>query len=115
MKIESNPIKGVTTPRARDIKSEKSEKAGAGANTGASARSASSGRATVSDDVRITENSTRLQQLEARLVDIEITDPAKVEAVRQAIADGTFQVDEAAVAEGLVQESLEQLSHQPKQ
>ena len=65
----------------------------------------------VSDNVQITGTSARLQEQEARLADVPIEDAGKVESIRQAIADGSFQVDEEAVAEGMVQESIEQLSH----
>jgi negative regulator of flagellin synthesis FlgM len=68
----------------------------------------------VSDDVRLTSTSGKLRQLESQLADVDIADSGKVESVRQAIADGTFRVDEEAVAEGLIQESIDNITHQPQ-
>lgn len=68
----------------------------------------------VHDEVELTGNAAKLQELEARLAELEITDPQKVEAIRQAIADGTFRVNEEAVADGLVNEAIELLSQQGK-
>lgn len=103
MKID-NAIKNVAPPRAREAKSDK-----------AASRTSPLAEATVSDEVRLTDHSTLLQVLETQLADIEVTDPGKVEAIRQSIADGTFKVDEEAVAEGLVRESLENLSRRAQQ
>jgi len=61
------------------------------------------------DSVDITSTSSRLQRLEATLADINSEDTEKVEAIRQAIAEGRYQVDEDAVAEKLIQNTLEQL------
>lgn len=63
----------------------------------------------VHDEVNLTGDAAKLQELEARLAELEITDPKKVEAIRQAIADGTFKVDEEAVADGLINEAIEHL------
>jgi len=65
----------------------------------------------VHDEVELTGDAAVLRELENRLAALEITDPKKVESIRQAIADGTFKVDEWAVAEGLVNETVEQLRH----
>ncbi len=102
MKIDG-PIKGVAFPRGKEVKSGK-----------ARSQDDRSTASTVSDEVQLTDNSARIRELEAQLAEIEVTDPGKVEAIRQAIADGTFKVDEEAVAEGLVQESLENIAHQAK-
>jgi negative regulator of flagellin synthesis FlgM len=67
--------------------------------------------ASVSDNVELTGTSSRMRELETQLADLPPDDAGKVEAIRQAIADGTFTVDEEAVAEGMVQETIEQLSH----
>lgn len=69
----------------------------------------------VSDRVQLTGASSFMNELEAKLSSIPVEDAAKVESIRAAIADGSFRVDEEAVAEGMVQETIEQLSHQHKQ
>jgi negative regulator of flagellin synthesis FlgM len=70
---------------------------------------------TVRDSVDITSQGALMQQLETELSSIDVSDPAKVESIRSAIADGSFKVDEEAVADGLIQETVENLSHQIRQ
>ena len=67
---------------------------------------ASSEQSAVSDEVRLTQTSEKMRHLESELSELEINDTAKIESIRQAIADGNFKVDEEAVAEGLIQESI---------
>lgn len=61
------------------------------------------------DSVNITSTTARLQALEAALADVEAQDLDKVEEIRRAIAEGRFRVDEDAVADGLIRETLELL------
>ena len=68
----------------------------------------------VRDEVDLTGNAAKLSEFEARLADLEVTDPKKVEAIRQAIADGTFKVDEEVVADALVGEAVEFISRRVK-
>jgi len=68
----------------------------------------------VQDEVELTGNASKLQELEARLTELEISDPQKVEAIRQAIADGTFKVDEEIVADGLIKEAIDLLGSMSK-
>jgi len=69
----------------------------------------------VSDEVRLTATAEKMRQLESDLGNVDITNAAKVESVRQAIADGNFKVDEEAVAESLVQESIATISRRSRQ
>jgi len=75
----------------------------------------SAGSSSVSDNVQLTDTSSRLRELEMQLSDVPMEDAGKVESIRQAIADGSFKVDEEAVAESMVRESIEQLRHRPSQ
>jgi len=59
------------------------------------------------DSVNITSTTARLQALEAALAEVEAQDLAKVDEIRRAIAEGRFQVDEDAVADGLIKETLQ--------
>lgn len=93
MKID-NTIKSIPAPRGKDTKSAVSRLL------------QPADPAAVSDEVQLTKTSEKMRQLESDLSDIDITDAAKVESIRQAIADGNFKVDEEAVAEGLIQESI---------
>jgi negative regulator of flagellin synthesis FlgM len=67
--------------------------------------------ASVSDDVKLTDTAEKLQQLERSLSSVDISNSGKVETIRQAIADGNFKVNEEAVAENLIQESITNISH----
>lgn len=68
----------------------------------------------IQDEVRLTGDAARLGELENRLAELEISDPKKVESIRQAIADGTFKVDEEAVADALINEAIDHLSSMNK-
>ncbi len=61
------------------------------------------------DSVEITPTSSQLRRMEDELGQIDSQDTSKVEAVRQAIADGSFQVDEEAVVNALVRETVDLL------
>ena len=99
MKIDS-ALQQITSVQAKDVKPKQSKgKAGASASS------------LVSDNVELTGAASRMLDLEAQLADLPPEDAAMVESIRQSIADGTFTVDEEAVAEGMVEETIEQLSH----
>lgn len=60
----------------------------------------------VHDEVSLTGGSNRLQELDKQLASLDIADPERIESLRQAIAEGRFNVDEEAVADALIKESL---------
>lgn len=103
MKIDPT-IKSVAPSRGKDTKAGKSRIAPGQAAP-----------ASVGDDVRLTSTSGKLRELEAQLADVDVADSGKIESIRQAILDGSFVVDEEAVAEGLIQESIDNITHQPRQ
>lgn len=103
MKIDS-AIQHISSVQAKGVKSKQSKNKAAGPLAGS-----------VSDNVELTGTSSLMRELEAQLAELPPEDAGKVESIRQAIADGTFKVDEEAVAEGMVQETIEQLSHQHNQ
>lgn len=98
MKID-NAINQVTSIQNKNVRAKRVKETS----------SAASGA--VSDQVELTGASSLLRDMETRLADLPGEDAAKVADIRQAIADGRFVVDEEAVAEGLVQETIEQLTH----
>ncbi len=102
MKIDPT-IKTVAPSRTKDIKAGKPPSA-----TGLASP------VSVSDDVRLTSTSGKLSELEAELAAVEVADSGKIESIRQAIADGSFVVNEEAVAEGLIKESINNITHQPQ-
>lgn len=63
-------------------------------------------------NIDLTRTSTQLQQLENQLASMPDIDMAKVEAVRQSIADGSFNVNDDAIAEKLLASVVEGLQRQ---
>jgi len=57
--------------------------------------------AAASDVVTLTDLGGRLQALTQSVADVPVVDSKRVEFFRQAIAEGTYQVDAAAVADKL--------------
>lgn len=51
-----------------------------------------------SETVSLTGTAARLQRLEEELASLPVVDASRVEAVRQAIADGTYRPDPGRVA-----------------
>jgi negative regulator of flagellin synthesis FlgM len=76
----------------------------------APARPMQADKSAISDQVNLTATAEKMSQLEGNLSEVEVSDQAKIEAIRQAIAEGRFKVDEQAVAENLVQETLANIS-----
>jgi negative regulator of flagellin synthesis FlgM len=52
--------------------------------------------------VQLTDLAARLQDLAAAVADVPVVDPARVDALRQAVANGNYQVDTEAVADKLI-------------
>lgn len=95
MKID----KRITPPAANKVsatKGKKAEKAGT--------QSANAG-----DSLTLTESSGRVRVLEAQLATVDVADAAKVDAVKAALADGTFVVDAEVVADRLIDQTKETL------
>jgi len=66
------------------------------------------------DSLTLTESSSRLRALEGELAQVDITDSAKVEAVKAAVANGTFAVDAEVVADRLIDHTKETLRKRPR-
>jgi len=62
-----------------------------------------------SDSVAITSLSARLNELEGVLAGVPVVDGEQVQSIRQAIADGRFQVDAGVVADRLLSSARELL------
>ncbi|MCA3068931.1 MAG: flagellar biosynthesis anti-sigma factor FlgM [Rhodocyclaceae bacterium] len=54
------------------------------------------------DSVEITSLSARLNQLEGVLAGVPVVDSARVQAIKDAISEGRFQVDSEVVADRLL-------------
>ena len=101
MKIDDT-LGGIPAIRSRESRRQKGNATAApiGGNT--------------TDSVEITQTSAKLRLLEEALAQTDCADASKVESVKRAIAEGSFQVDEEAVADALVQGAMEQLRLQRK-
>lgn len=67
-----------------------------------------------SDSLTLTESSTRVRSLKAQLAAVDVTDINKIEAVRAALADGSFTVDAEVVADRLIDHTKEALRKRPR-
>ena len=84
-------------------------RSGARIDTGRNARSSDSSNTSstpvstaVSDSVELTGTAQLLASFQADLSSIDAVDMAKVEAIRQAIAQGTYQIDPQKIADSLL-------------
>ena len=94
MKIDGK----LTTPLSTDVSGDlRSGKPGAGAKADAGTGSGES------VNVQISSLAEQLRAIQARLASGEVVDAAKVAEIRQAIAEGRFQVNPDAIAERLLQ------------
>jgi len=62
-----------------------------------------SGKSSTSDTVSLSDNAVQLGKLENTLVSTPVVDTKRVEQVKQAIQDGSYEVDPKKVADKLMQ------------
>jgi len=60
------------------------------------------GKSSTLDTVRLTDTAAQLQKMEAAMVDTPVIDTQRVEDIRMALANGTYEIDATRVAEKLV-------------
>lgn len=58
--------------------------------------------------VELSSLSSRLQEMQATLANVPVTDAGRVAEIKQAISEGRFQIDAGKVADGLI-ESVRQM------
>ena len=75
---------------------------GPSAARGAPAAGLPASTATASDSVKLTETATRLQQLDELLANAPAIDRARVDQLRQSIAEGRYKMDAVHVADKLI-------------
>ena len=110
MKIDQaiNSLQSSTSP-ATGPKNEKAEPTAHKQHSAPSAPAAPSAgirtagiRTTGGESLNISPLSTRMQNLESRLASGEVFDTARVNAIKQAIGDGSFKVNAEAVADKMI-------------
>ena len=62
-----------------------------------------SGKSSTTDTVSLSDNAVQLGKLENTVVSTPVVDTQRVEQVKQAIKDGSYEVDPAKVADKLMQ------------
>ncbi len=65
-------------------------------------RSQPIGASAAGDSLRLTGEASSLQALQRELSTAPAIDSAKVQAVREALQAGTYQIDAAAIADGML-------------
>lgn len=100
MKID----KRITPPAAAKVSAAK------GKGAGKAAAPAAGG----SDSLTLTESSARIRSLESQLASVDIADASKIEAVKSALANGSFTVDAEVVADRLIDHTKEALRKRPR-
>jgi negative regulator of flagellin synthesis FlgM len=63
------------------------------------------------DSVQLT-SSSQLQALDSKMESVPVVDAAKVEAIKQAIAEGRFTIDAGVIADGLIATAKELVRNQ---
>jgi negative regulator of flagellin synthesis FlgM len=90
-------------PRTLDTNDSKSTtRSGPSAGRATPAPGPAAPAAATSDSVNLTDTATRLQQLDELLAGAPEIDRARVEQLRQSIADGRYQLDAVHVADKLI-------------
>ncbi|MBL4584380.1 MAG: flagellar biosynthesis anti-sigma factor FlgM [Pseudomonadales bacterium] len=76
-------------------------------------KAASSGAAASGEQVAISSGAQRIQSLEAQIQQLPEVDAARVEAIKQSIADGEYKVDAQSTADKMIafEESMNRLSN----
>ncbi len=101
MKINDS-LTGVTSVGGQKTRNAKGKRDAASVVSGAA------------DSIEITQTSTQINILEGQLSRLDTSEPGKLEAVKQAVAEGHFKVDEEVVADALIRDSMENLKRQGK-
>ncbi len=100
MEIENNRVASLVTPSSGQSGSVEQQQDGKDKSSSESATTSGS------DKVSLTGNASRLQELERELQSRPVVDGQRVDAVRTAIENGTFEVNPERIAEKMM--SLEQ-------
>lgn len=68
----------------------------------ADAKSASASNAAPTDTVSLTNAATQLQAVQQNLADVSVVNNDRVESIKAAIADGSYQIDSNKLAQNLI-------------
>jgi negative regulator of flagellin synthesis FlgM len=80
----------------------RARKTGANDNQNVDVTTSPQNNASRSDTVSLTDTAELLQSLQKIVVDTPVVDQSKVDAIRAAIADGSYTIDASKVAQNLL-------------
>ncbi len=66
------------------------------------------------EKVELSSLSARMQEAEAALANVPVADASRIAEIKQAMAEGRFQVDAGKVADGLIESVREMISSQAR-
>ena len=96
----SSDIKGVSESLSQV--SEVASKARSAQSADPSQRTSGAESAAATDAVSFTETASRMRELEGSLRSVPVVDTQRVNEVKQAIVDGTYEVSPARIAEKMM-------------
>jgi negative regulator of flagellin synthesis FlgM len=81
--------------------------------SGSNPASAASSTTAPGAQIDISGTSARLRELEASVANVPVVDSARVDEIKQAIADGRFKVNADRVADSLIESVRQMLNTRP--
>lgn len=82
-------------------------------SSSSSSTSATSAASAPGAQIDISGTSSRLRELEATISNVPVVDSARVDEIKQAIADGRFKVNADRVADSLIESVRQMLNARP--
>ncbi|MDJ0877677.1 MAG: flagellar biosynthesis anti-sigma factor FlgM [Halieaceae bacterium] len=99
IKPTSDAIQALYGAQDRSVTTQREEEA----RTAATAPAAGG-----ADSVELTDKARQLQQLEEKLAEFPAVDSQRVDAIRKAIADGSYKIDAELIAERMLSQEAQQ-------
>lgn len=66
------------------------------------------------DKVALSSLASRMQEVEAALANVPVADASRIAEIKQAMAEGRFQVDASKVADGLIESVRQMIASQAR-
>lgn len=99
------------TKRPLSVSGDKSVSATQGARVSKLGKPAASGK---TDNLQVTASTVQLRELEAELAKLDISDAAKIAAIKRAVDSDTFEVNSVLVADRLIDTAKESVRKRPR-
>jgi len=77
-------------------------------------KSATPSSTAAGDKVELSSLASRMQEVEAALANVPVADSNRIAEIKQAMAEGRFQVDASKVADGLIESVRQMISSQTR-